>query len=541
METANNSSPWKRLNNLLKLEKTDISALYFYAIVSGLLSLSLPLGIQSVIHFIQSGQITTSWVLLVLLVIGGVVLTGVMQIMQLRITENIQQRIYVHYSFDFAHRFPRFNRQALAGKIPAELMNRFFDVISLQKGFSKVLLDFTSAFLQIAFSLLVLSLYHPFYIAFSFLLILLLALVFRPIIKRGLETSLKESKHKYASAYWLQEIARADWSFRLIPTEKLSLDRLDLHATDYLKSREAHFQILWKQFIWMIAIKALIVASLLGLGGYLVISQQINLGQFVAAEVLILLLLAAVEKVIQSLETLYDVCTSLEKLEQVRDIPVTFEENTSEHPTALFPVEMIHLKGEESKPVIRIEKGTHTQITGNNQIQITKLLRQLIDPTVDSNYSPRWNYVIPNGNELTSGFNHIGWFAKGTNLIEGSLMDNILFGRTGIAVDEIISVLNCVGLPHLYQELTAGLNAPISKSDKFLSEEERERLLIARAIITKPELLILSFIGSPMTNGQREELIRCILQINPLTTIVIATEQPLSMNWNTIDFNSLAL
>lgn len=540
METTT-SNPWKHLSNLLKLEKADISALYFYAVVSGILSLSLPLGIQSVIHFIQSGQITTSWFLLVLLVIAGVVLTGVMQIMQLRITENIQQRIYVHYSFDFAHRFPRFNRQALAGKIPAELMNRFFDVISLQKGFSKVLLDFTSAFLQIAFSLLVLSLYHPFYIAFSFLLILLLVIVFRPIVKRGLDTSLKESKHKYATAYWLQEIARADWSFRLIPNEKLSLNRLDEHGDNYLKSRENHFQILWKQFIWMIAIKALIVASLLGLGGYLVISQQINLGQFVAAEVLILLLLAAVEKIIQSLETLYDVCTSLEKLEEVREIPVTFEENATGKSVELFPLEMIHVGTEESQPILHIEQGQNTQLTGSNQGKITKFLRQLIDPTVDSKFSPRWNYHVPNGIQLTSGFDQIGWFAKGTHLIEGSLLENIQFGRATISDEQVINALDIVGLSYLLKKHTTGLDLKISKSNKLLSEEERDRLLIARAIVNKPRLLIISFIGSPITSADRLTLIEGIHANSPETTFIIAAENILPLNWKTIDFNDLAL
>lgn len=534
-------NPLKHLSKLLKLEKADISALYFYAVVSGILSLSLPLGIQSVIHFIQSGQITTSWMLLVVLVITGVVLTGVMQIMQLRITENIQQRIYVHYSFDFAHRFPRFDRQALAGKIPAELMNRFFDVLSLQKGFSKVLLDFTSAFLQITFSLLVLSLYHPFYIAFSFLLILLLVLIFRPIIKKGLETSLEESKHKYSSAYWLQEIARADWSFRLIPTEKLSLNRLDDHASSYLKSRESHFQILWKQFIWMIAIKALIVASLLGLGGYLVISQQINLGQFVAAEVLILLLLAAVEKIIQSLETLYDVCTSLEKLEEVREIPITFEENTTEEKVTLFPMEMIRLNTQKNNSIIRIEKGQHTQITGISQLKINAFLRQFIDPTVDTRFSPRWNFHIPDRNQLTSGFDQIGWFAKGTHLIEGSLLENVQFGRKNVSEERVISTLDLVNLSYLYQNQQAGLDFKISKSDKFLSEEERDQLLIARAIVDKPLLLILSFIGSPISNEDRLQLIRSISEYSPETTFIIAMETPLPLNWNNIDFNDLKL
>ncbi|WP_430404545.1 hypothetical protein [Fluviicola sp.] len=352
---------------------------------------------------------------------------------------------------------------------------------------------------------------------------------------------MKESKHKYASAYWLQEIARADWSFRLIPNEKLSLNRLDEHANAYLQSREDHFQILWKQFIWMIAIKALIVASLLGLGGYLVISQQINLGQFVAAEVLILLLLGAVEKIIQSLETLYDVCTSLEKLEQVRDIPVTFDENITEKTIELFPIELIQLHTNENGAIIHLEKGQNTQLIGSNQIKVNTFLRQLIDPTIDKNLAPRWNFHIPDGNQLTAGFDQIGWFAKGTHLIEGSLLENVQFGRKAISDEQVLEVLNLVDLSHLYKYRQEGLDSRISKSDKFLSEEERDRLLIARAIVNKPNLLIISFIGSPITAKDRLKLIEDISQFNQKTTILLATENVLPVNWNKIDFNDLGL
>jgi len=538
-----NLNPWKRLLQLLQLEKSDISSLYFYAIVSGILSLSLPLGIQSVIQFIQSGQITTSWMVLVVLVIFGVVLTGIMQIMQLRITENIQQRIFVHYSFDFAHRFPRIDRNALKGKSASELMNRFFDIISLQKGFSKVLLDFTSSLLQILFSLIVLSLYHPFYIAFSFLLVLLLLIIFRPIMKKGLETSLNESKYKYATAFWLQEIARSNWSFRMNPSENLSLKRLDENATSYLKSRENHFQILWKQFIWMIAIKALIVASLLGLGGYLVISQQINLGQFVAAEVLILLLLGAVEKIIQSLETLYDVCTSLEKLEQVRDMPESFEEYNAEANEPLFPVELMHrnVAEETVKSILRIDQGQQTLLVGSDQRRIHQLLQQLVDPSLDESFFPRWNFQIPKESMLPNGLSKMGWFTKDAQLIAGDLIDNVQFGRATITEQKVIELIDFVGLTYLYENAKEGLNLTISKHLHVLSEEQTERILIARALAGDPQLLILSFIGSCISNDKRELLLTRISTKFPNLTLLACSETPLGTPFKIIEFNTFGI
>jgi ABC-type bacteriocin/lantibiotic exporter with double-glycine peptidase domain len=532
-------TPFSRLRSLLNFEKSAISTLYFYAILSGLISLSLPLGIQSALNFIQSGQITTSWILLVLFVIAGVVLTGILQILQLRITENIQQQLFVHYSFQFAHRFPRFNRMSLKNKVPSELMNRFFDIVSLQKGFSKVLLDFPSALLQILFSLIVLSLYHPLYIAFSLLLITLLFFIFRPILKQGLETSLKESKYKYKTAYWLQEIARADWSFRLIPDEKLSLERLDTHTSNYLKSREKHFSILWKQSFWLIAIKSLVVTALLGLGGYLVIHQQINMGQFVAAEVLILLLLGAVEKIILSMETFYDVCTSLEKLEQIKDIPLTFAENETEETIELFPLELVDMRTNEQKSILTINKNEHVQLIGAEQQKINQLLRAFIDSSVSETYKPRWNYRIPSNHYLTAGFSQIGWASKGTQLFDGTLLENLQIGRENVSVDAVKKALNHVGLGYLFENHPQGLDIKITRGNKFLSEDERERILVARALVHNPNIAILSFVGTSLSDSDLSQLITDIIQYYPNTTLLLANESIILDSINTVEFNAL--
>lgn len=528
-------SPWKRLSEQLRLDKTEVTQLYTYAIFSGLVSLSLPLGIQSVIQYIQSGRITTSWVVLVILVIAGVILSGVLQIMQLRITEIIQQRIFVRYTFDFAYRFPRMNRLALAGKVPSELMNRFFDIISLQKGLAKVLLDFTSAVLQIGFGLLVLSFYHPFYIVFSLALIMLVYVAFRPIIKRGFATSLDESGHKYKTAFWLQEIARSDWSFRLAPNANHALTKLNEHAGKYIEVRESHFRILWKQYIWMIALKSLIVASLLGLGGYLVIDQQMNLGQFVAAEILILLILGAVEKIILLLETLYDVFTSLEKLGQITDLPTTYEESSENmNPAMFFPMEIIDTAHAEAVITLQVNKGDHIFLQGGKQHAVTALFRQLIDPTSSDRYKPRWNNSLPRKEELGAAFEQIGWFTKGTYLFDGTLEENVLMGRTHLTSENLRAALQIAGMQEFATRQKDGYQTHLWERCKLISEQEKERLLIARAIVHQPALLLISFHGSSLTGPEQQQLIGEISTHYPQTTLVYAGTETPRGDWKTI-------
>jgi ABC-type bacteriocin/lantibiotic exporter with double-glycine peptidase domain len=533
-------SPWKRLGELLKLDKREVSQLYIYAIFSGIVSLSLPLGIQSVIHFIQGGEITTSWVILVILVICGVILTGVLQIMQLRITENIQQRIFTRYSFNFAYRFPRLDREYLKGKIPTEMMNRFFDVITLQKGVSKVLLEFSTAFLQIFFSLLVLAFYHPFYIAFGVSLVIIVLVVFKPIIKRGFQTSLNESKYKYKIAYWLQEIAKTNWSFRLTPNSPHALNRIDHDVQEYIASRESHFKILWKQFIWMIALKSVIVASLLGLGGYLVIDQQMNLGQFVAAEVLIILILSAIEKIIQTLETLYDVFTALEKLGQITDIPITFEES-EKGPDAdsLFPIEMVSTAEANIRPIFAINEHESVFINGGHQQEIVKLFQELIDPSISLKTKPRWNKIIPDSERLAANLQQFSWFSHNTQLFDGTVIDNILMSREELTIKDLEKAIETMNIGYFVNQKAEGYNFYLSKANKVISEAEREKILIAKAIVSSPALLLISFHGSTFNAAEQTEIIQSIQANYKNTTILCASNEKILANWKTVQFDEI--
>lgn len=143
------ANPVKRILKVIRLEKNEISSVYFYAILNGLIQLSLPLGIQSIISFVLGGSISTSLVVLILLVVAGVFLNGMLQVNQMRLIEKVQQKIFVRYSFEFAERIPKLNLQAVDDYYLPELVNRFFDTVSLQKGISKLLLDIPAATIQI--------------------------------------------------------------------------------------------------------------------------------------------------------------------------------------------------------------------------------------------------------------------------------------------------------------------------------------------------------------------------------------------------------
>lgn len=492
------TKPLERFLNLLKLDKRDISQIIFYAIFAGLISLSLPLGIQAIINLIQSGRVSISWIMLVIIVVIGVVLVGILSLMQLRITENLQQKLFVRSSFEFAYRLPKINFEELYNQYPPELANRFFDTLTIQKGTSKLLIDIPAALLQILFGILLLSLYHPFFIFFGILLIILLYSIFKFSFNPGLESSMKESKYKYKVASWLQEIARNNFSFRKRDNFEFLLNKNNLLVEEYLNYREKHFKVIKKQYIQLIGFKTLITASLLFIGGYLVLSQKMNIGQFVAAEIIILLVINSVEKLIVGLESVYDVLTSVEKIGQIVDL--NMEQASTIQPSFCFTnitieAENLSYKFPGSSDFalnelnFKIEPSEKIYLEGDNGSGKTTLLRILsgfMQPTMGSFYINDDTYRKIDLNHYRT---QIGTVIYGETPFEGTILENITFNNPLISNEDLKWVIDSVKLGSFIKSLPKGLETIIFPDGRQLSSSNAQKILLARSIANKPRIL----------------------------------------------------
>ena len=245
-------NPINRFWRLLSLYKPELRQIY--AVFIGIVNLTLPLGIQAIINFIQTGEMTSSWIVLVCFVLVGIAVTGLLQVLQLRIVENIQQDLFTRSAFEFAFRIPKISFLQLDKIHAPELMNRFFDTLTIQKGLPKVLIDFSLAAFQIIFGLILLAIYSPYFIILGFALLFVLWLIFQITGPQGLTTSLKESKYKYNLVHWLEEVARLNRSFKMNPSSKFHLKKTDAIVIDYLSARDRHFQVRINQFFDLVII-----------------------------------------------------------------------------------------------------------------------------------------------------------------------------------------------------------------------------------------------------------------------------------------------
>jgi len=527
--------PVKRFYDFLKLEKKDISLIFYYAIFSGIVALSLPLGIQSIVSLIQGAQISTSWVVLVSLVTLGVILTGVLQLMQLKVIETIQQRIFVRASFEFSNLFPKIRLELMQNTYLPEQANRFFDTLTIQKGISKMLIDVPSSVLQILFALILLSFYHPFFILFGVLLLFLLYSVFKFTLSRGIETSLQESKYKYKVAHWLQEVARRVISFKSSGNTDFALQTNDKLVNSYLDARESHFKILVIQFIQLLSFKVLVTSGLLVIGGVLVLKNEMNIGQFIAAEIIILLIINSVEKLIVGLESFYDVLTAFEKVGQVNDIEIEKQEGHDSIKSKIESIELSDLKlflpcneVDLLKGIdLTIERNKHIFIQGGKSSGKTNLLKILAGvelPTTGRMLINGLSYKTFKPNDYRS---RLGLVLEEEHPFDGSIKDNLTFGDASISDTKIQDVLQHVGLSEYIKTLALGLNTPLSSDSQFISSSVSKRILLARAILKNPDVLILENISDAYSDHETEIIIDYLTNPTQNWTLVVTDVNPL--------------
>ena len=525
---------WDRFYGLLKLERKDILQVFYYALFAGVLSLSLPLGVQSIVNLIQGAQISSSWIILVALVTLVVVFEVILQVMQMRIIETLQQRIFTRASFELSYRFPKINMRELRNHYPPELANRFFDTLSIQKGLSKILIDVPTALIQIFFALSLLSFYHPFFILFGIALLSLMYFVFKITVRRGLETSLVESKQKYKVAHWIQEIARSVVSFKLSGNTNLALNKNDELVSDYLDAREDHFRVIKVQYIKMIAFKVIVTSGLLIIGGVLVLNQQMNIGQFVASEIIILLVIASVEKLIVSLETLYDILTSTEKLGEVVDMEIEPQEGKTPDFSEAMHLELNEVGyrvKDRDLPIltdiqISIPQKEVVLIKGASGSGKSSLLRLLAGVNLPTQGSIFVNQDNLKAIQLTHYRLHLGMSLADEAPFEGTLRENLTFGNPAVSATQIREITSIVGLNGFIKSQPLGLDTIIYPEGKRLSSTDTKKILLARAILKQPRVLLLEDPLDDLTPQETKQIIDYLCLPEHPWSIVVVSNNP---------------
>ena len=526
-------SPLARILDLVRLEKAEIWSIYFYAILNGLILLSVPLGIQAIVGFVLGASFRASIYVLILLVVVAVLVSGLMQINQMKIIEKIQQRIFVRYAFSYADIIPRLDLKKADGIYLPELINRFFDTATLQKSLAKILLEIPSATIQICFGLLLLSFYHPAFIIFSFLLVFILWLIIYFTGGKGLESSLEESRSKYRVAAWLEEMARIIKFIKLAAGHALHLKKTDQATISYLKARNEHFKILLLQYRSLVAFKTAITAAMLIFGSILLVNQQLNIGQFVAAEIVILTILNSVEKLIINLDSVYDTLTAVDKLAKLTDKPLEESGNlplSTTNSGVLVKGENISYSYTDKQPVLHdldfeFQPGQLICIQGKAGTGKSTLLRLLDGAYTDFTGSLQIDNVPIRNFDLNSLRSQIGILLHQHDIFQGSLWENITMGRENVPIETVVQLFQKVSLSSYFATLPKGFDTELDPTGQRLPRQIIHKILLVRALIGSPRFLLLEEPWSGMDSATKNKIIELINQHKSSTRVIVSNDE----------------
>lgn len=492
-------TPYGRLRTLLKQEWLDGTLILVYTAMIGLLSLVVPLATQALVNTIAAGVFLQPLFVLSFLVLGCLLFAGVLQVLRLVLAERLQQRIFARVALDLALRLPFVRQSAIADAYAPQLVNRFFDVLNIQKALSKLLLDGPAAALQILVGLLLMVFYSPLLLVFALCVIGFLLVAWLGLGIGGLQSSIKESSYKYHVAEWLEELGRCHVGFKLSGNSAFPLERTDNLVLGYIGARQAHFRVLLRQGIGNVIFRAVANAGVLCIGGWLVITAQFTIGQLVAAEIVLLSVLSALDKLVRMLEELYDLLTSLHKLGQLTDLPSerrsgVLVSNPSGGASVLCRGVRFSYRPDNEVLCgldLDLQPGDRLSLVGTSGAGKSTLAALLVGLQEPSHGLVMVNSVEVRSANLENLRKIVSLVNDSNEIFEGSIEENLLLGRSEIGPYDIAWALELAQLTEELAKMPEGLKTKLVSGGRNLSRGQLQRLLIARAIVTRPHLLIL--------------------------------------------------
>lgn len=523
-------SPFDRLIALLRPERADIWSVVLYSIGVGALTLAVPVAVQMLVNTVAFGSLLQPLFVLTILLFCGLSIAAALRALQTYVLEIIQRRIFVRVVSDLAHRLPRVRVNAFDRSHGPELVNRFFDVLTVQKVSAQLLLDGLAIVLQASIGMIVLAFYHPILLAFDVVLLALLVFIVFVLGRRAITTSIEESYAKYEIAGWLEEMARHPLAFKLGGGPQYALERAEILARNYIKARGRHFSILFRQTVGALTLQAVASTALLGIGGWLVIDGKLTLGQLVAAELIVTAVVASFAKLGKQLESFYDLMAAVEKLGHLLELPTErkggLSRQAGDTPSGVL-IDDITFAYDGASPAIQglsmqIRPGERVGIVGPNGSGKSTLVELLFGMRVPNRGRIELDGVDLRDFRLDDLRQRVA-IVQGFEMFDGSILDNIRLGREEITHDQVREALAAVDLLEEVLDMPDGLNTTLTTGGAPLSSGQARRLQIARAIVGRPQLLIIDESLEDIEVTPRRKVLSTLLDRQaPWTLIVVS-------------------
>jgi ABC-type bacteriocin/lantibiotic exporter with double-glycine peptidase domain len=513
---------WERVRGLLKMERDDAWVVVIYSAAVGVLSLATPVAVQSLVGTVAFGTLLQPIVVLALLFLVALGFKAVLEALQARVIEALQARLFARVALDVSFRLPRVTRNNEHPVTP-ELVNRFFDVMTVQKAFATVLTDGLAAFMQISIGLLVLAFYHPYLLALDIVIVVSTTLLLLVPLKRGVRTAFDESRFKYEVGAWLEELARTPSAFRGSGGAALASARADALTREYLAARKRHFAVVYGQTISALGVQVVASAVLLGFGGFLVVNEALTLGQLIAAELIVAAVTNSITKFGKILESTYDLVVGLAKVGHLIDLQIDTSQ-TGETLPGHGPVGLRAqgINADGMRLSFEVRAGTRLAIVAAQGRELGEVLAGVRHPDTGT-YEV--NGVDVRRAQTCSLHDDIA-LVRNDDLFMGTVYENVSLTRSGITPAEIRSAVERVGLDDDIRGLEKGYDTELAPGGAPLAPSVTVRLLVARALAASPRLIVVDDTFDVLDPVVRSRTIAALTRKDAPWTLVALVSDP---------------
>ena len=174
----------------------------------------------------------------------------------------------------------------------------------------------------------------------------------------------------------------------------------------------------------------------------------------------------------------------------------------------------------------KVRPGEHVAIVGPNGVGKTTLLSLILrfyEPTSGEIYfdeHPASDY------EVSSLRKRFGYVAQRPRMLAGSIMDNLRYVNPDASEIEVKHIAKIVGIHDFIEGLPERYETEIGEKGVKLSEGQRQRLSIARALIKYPDILILDEPTSALDNESKKSILAGLPEFIRAKTLFIVTHRP---------------
>ena len=523
------------LGILFRLERRVLALIFSYSLAIGLFSLIVPLTVQELVNTFAFAIQPITIVTLATVMVAGLMFVGTFRALQFYAVDVLERRIFARIALGMAQQLPHLQ----FSEFQPRYANYFMETVFMQRALSVLLVDLINVIVGGAVGMTILVFYHPYFLLYNALLLAGFNVVFFLMSHGGLKATIDMSHAKYDTLQWMQEISHNLLHFKSTDSQALLMKKTDELVHAYVETRQARFDILVRQYLGSVGWQAIAHSGLLATAGWLLSMGQLTLGQLVAAEVVVSGLLLSLDAVVKRMGHIYYFLTGLHELDFLFSLPkdqaatalsvplpdptihgirVTCKDLAFTHPGMPPAFEQFNLEVTPGEK-IGIYAGTAAA-----KISLARILAGMEAPTGGV---LRYNGVDLRHLDLHTINRCRGFMIDSQlTLFEGTIEDNIVLGRSYVPYSDVRWALRFTELEEEIDALPQGLKTHIRAPGKVLAPTHIIRILLARTILARPQILIFDGILHTMQPALRETILRRLCSKDEPWSVIFVSNDP---------------